>query len=73
MHILVLGGSGQNGTLVIQEALARGHSITAMVRSPTGFRLESHPQLTVITGEAYLHSEAPSKFAQTRANLGTSG
>ncbi|KXJ86972.1 hypothetical protein Micbo1qcDRAFT_218746 [Microdochium bolleyi] len=50
MHFLVLGGTGQNGTLIIQEALARGHSVTAMMREPASFRLEPHAQLTIVKG-----------------------
>ncbi|KAL8826909.1 MAG: hypothetical protein Q9191_003512 [Dirinaria sp. TL-2023a] len=34
MHILVLGGSGRTGKLVIDEALKRGHKVTALVREP---------------------------------------
>ncbi|KFY45974.1 hypothetical protein V494_00674 [Pseudogymnoascus sp. VKM F-4513 (FW-928)] len=35
MRILLLGGSGQTGKLVIDEALQRGHKITALVRNPS--------------------------------------
>ena len=34
MRILVLGGSGPTGRLVIEEALKRGHKVTALVRNP---------------------------------------
>lgn len=34
MQILLLGATGRTGTLVLKEALARGHSVTALVRSP---------------------------------------
>ncbi|KAK7743658.1 hypothetical protein SLS62_010527 [Diatrype stigma] len=37
MQILILGGSGRTGQLIISEALARGHSITALVRNPSLF------------------------------------
>lgn len=35
MRILVIGGSGQTGRLVINEALQRGHKITALIRNPS--------------------------------------
>jgi putative NADH-flavin reductase len=32
MHLLILGGTGRTGRLVIDEAIRRGHSVTAIVR-----------------------------------------
>ncbi|EMR68586.1 putative nad-dependent epimerase dehydratase protein [Eutypa lata UCREL1] len=37
MQILILGGSGRTGQLIISEALARGHGVTALVRNPSSF------------------------------------
>ena len=34
MKIAIIGASGQSGSLVMQEALDRGHQVTAIVRSP---------------------------------------
>jgi putative NADH-flavin reductase len=36
MNVLVLGATGSVGRLVVEEALTRGHRVTALVRSPTG-------------------------------------
>lgn len=33
-NVLVLGATGGTGKLIVSEALARGHSVTALVRSP---------------------------------------
>ncbi|KAF1950983.1 hypothetical protein CC80DRAFT_496494 [Byssothecium circinans] len=33
MRILILGASGRVGKLVVQEALARGHKVTTLVRN----------------------------------------
>lgn len=49
MHIFVSGGSGRNGRLVIQTALARGHTVTALVRNPDS--IPAHPSLTLIKGK----------------------
>lgn len=50
MHIFVSGGSGRNGRLVIQAALERGHSVTALVRDPSS--LTPRPRLTVLKGSS---------------------
>ncbi|KAK0728740.1 NAD-dependent epimerase/dehydratase-like protein [Lasiosphaeria miniovina] len=34
MQILILGATGRTGSLVLLEALRRGHSVTALVRTP---------------------------------------
>ncbi|RSL93826.1 hypothetical protein CEP52_013021 [Fusarium oligoseptatum] len=49
MHILLLGASGRNGSLVLQSALKRGHTVTALVRNPSTFTNTS-PNLTLVTG-----------------------
>lgn len=35
MQILILGATGRTGTQVVLEALQRGHSVTALVRTPS--------------------------------------
>lgn len=47
-HLLVLGGSGRTGRLVIEEALRRGHSVTALVRDPMA--VVPGDRLTVVEG-----------------------
>lgn len=34
MRVLILGATGRVGRLVVDEALSRGHAVTALVRSP---------------------------------------
>ncbi|KAK1459740.1 hypothetical protein CMEL01_02739 [Colletotrichum melonis] len=50
MHILLIGATGRNGTLVLSEALSRNHTITALVRDPTTTSLPSHKNLTLTKG-----------------------
>lgn len=50
MHIFVIGGTGRNGSLAIQEALSRGHTVTALVRNPSATSLLSHANLTLVKG-----------------------
>ncbi|OCG56299.1 MULTISPECIES: NAD(P)-dependent oxidoreductase [unclassified Gilliamella] len=35
MKIAVIGASGKSGSLIVKEALSRGHDVTAIVRKPT--------------------------------------
>ncbi|RBR03048.1 hypothetical protein FVER53590_01671 [Fusarium verticillioides] len=50
MHFLFIGGTGRNGSLAVQEALSRGHTVTALVRNTNSAKLPSHSNLTLIQG-----------------------
>ncbi|KAL6918391.1 hypothetical protein FSST1_009886 [Fusarium sambucinum] len=50
MHFLIIGATGRNGSLAVQEALARGHTVTALVRNTTTAKLPSHTNLTLVQG-----------------------
>ncbi|KAI9778551.1 MAG: hypothetical protein M1835_004901 [Candelina submexicana] len=49
MRIFILGGNGRTGKLVVEEALQRGHTITALVRNPTS--LNPQKGLTIVKGK----------------------
>jgi putative NADH-flavin reductase len=49
-RILVIGATGHTGTQLVDLALARGHAVTAFVRSPHKIT-RAHPQLTVTRGD----------------------
>lgn len=51
MNLLVLGATGRTGRLVVERALAAGHTVTALVRSPEKLTL-SNSNLRLLTGEA---------------------
>jgi uncharacterized protein YbjT (DUF2867 family) len=51
MKLFVVGASGRTGREVLQQALARGHDVTAFVRSPETITLRNE-RLTVIEGSA---------------------
>jgi uncharacterized protein YbjT (DUF2867 family) len=58
MNLLVLGATGGTGRLVVEQALAAGHTVTALVRSPEKLATRQ-PNLRVVTGSATdLESEA---------------
>ncbi len=51
MNLVVLGATGGTGRLVVEQALAAGHTVTALVRSPEKLTL-SDPNFRVIAGQA---------------------
>jgi putative NADH-flavin reductase len=46
MRLLILGANGKTGTQLVDLALARGHEVTAFVRSPAKVT-RRHPLLRV--------------------------
>jgi putative NADH-flavin reductase len=50
MNIALIGATGSVGSRVLEEALRRGHSVTAVVRDPS--KLPARPGLTVARGDA---------------------
>ena len=51
MKLFVIGATGRTGREIVQQALARGHHVTAFVRSPEGIGL-SNERLTILKGNA---------------------
>ena len=51
MKLFVIGATGRTGREIVQQALARGHHVTAFVRSPESMTLKND-RLTVLTGDA---------------------
>lgn len=51
MNILVLGANGKTGRLVVEQALAAGHTVKAFVRDPSKLKL-SDKRLSVKVGDA---------------------
>lgn len=50
MRLLVVGASGGTGRLLVEQALAAGHAVTALVREPA--RLSArHPMLQVVVAD----------------------
>jgi uncharacterized protein YbjT (DUF2867 family) len=49
MRLLILGATGHTGTQLVRQALARGHLVTAFVRSPT--KLQPADGLRIVRGE----------------------
>ncbi len=51
MRLFVIGATGRTGQEIVQQALARGHQVTAFVRSPENMTLKNE-RLTVLQGNA---------------------
>jgi putative NADH-flavin reductase len=62
MKIALFGAGGRIGRAATQEALARGHKVTAVVRDPARFDL-SHDGLTVAVGDVTHASKVASVAA----------
>lgn len=51
MNLAVLGATGRTGRPLVEQALAAGHTVTALARTPSKLGLD-HPALTVVQGDA---------------------
>jgi len=49
-HIMVFGGTGGTGKEIINQALAKGFAVTAVVRDPALWSIQ-HPSLTICKGD----------------------
>ena len=49
MQLLIVGATGGTGKQTVEQALKRGHSVTAFVRDPAKLGIQ-HPNLTVLVG-----------------------
>lgn len=61
MHIALFGATGGTGLQVLEQALAAGHSVTALVRDPA--KLSVRPGLNLITGDV-LDQQATARCVQ---------
>ena len=72
MNLVVLGATGGTGRQVVEQALAAGHSVTALVRSPEKLTI-SHARLRVVTGAATETSAVSSTLEGADAIISTLG
>ena len=50
MKIAIIGASGKVGSAIRDEALSRGHQVTAIIRHPENIKV-SNPRLTAVKGD----------------------
>src|SRR5438445_7467289 len=72
MNLLVLGATGRTGRLVVEQALAAGHTVTALVRSPEKVA-NGNANLRVVTGSATDKSELARALEGADAVISTLG
>jgi uncharacterized protein YbjT (DUF2867 family) len=72
MNLLVLGATGRTGRLVVEQALAAGHTVTALVRSPEKLTT-SNSNLRVVTGKATDTSDVSRALEGADAVISTLG
>ena len=51
MKLTIFGATGGTGTCLTTQALAAGHSVTAVVRDPARLAVPAHPRLDVVTAD----------------------
>src|SRR5438552_19082421 len=56
MKLFLIGATGRTGREIVQQALERGHHVTAFVRSPENISLKNE-RLTVLKGNAMNEKE----------------
>ena len=49
MRIVLFGATGKTGSLLVEQALAKGHQVTAYVRNPQSVKIEN-PNLKIMVG-----------------------
>lgn len=49
-RLLIVGATGGTGRQLVEQALERGYTVTALARNPSALRVE-HPRLTVVRGD----------------------
>ena len=72
MNLLVLGATGATGALLIEQAVAAGNNVTALVRSPDKVST-NHSNLRIITGQATKAADVTSAMAGAHAVISTLG
>ena len=72
MKVLIIGASGATGQILMHEALAQGHEVTALARDPSALASEDH-RLRVLQGDALDASSVEAAVAGQDAVLSALG
>ena len=73
MNITVFGASGGTGTAFVEQALADGHEVTAVVRDPARLKVAPDPRLQVITADVMDPASIVPTLADADAVVNTVG
>jgi putative NADH-flavin reductase len=72
MKLVVFGATGGTGRCIVEQALASGHDVTAVVRNPEGLPLR-HDRLWVVRADVFRSTEIKSQMAGADAVLSALG
>src|ERR1700687_2259927 len=72
MNLLILGAPARPGRLVVEQALAAGHTVTALFRSPEKLTIRNS-NLRVVAGRATDPEDVARALASADAVLSTLG
>jgi len=72
VKVLIIGASGATGQILMHEALAQGHEVTALARDPSALASEDH-RLRVLQGDALDASSVEAAVAGQDAVLSALG
>ncbi len=72
MKIVIFGASGKTGTLLTEQALAKGHIVTAYVRRE-GALIQQHSNLRIVTGNLNDTTKLKEAIAGSDAVISTLG
>lgn len=72
MRVAIFGASGRTGRPLVEQALAAGHEVRALVRDPSKFPIR-HGRLAVIRGDVLDAAKVDETVAGTDAVLGALG
>lgn len=51
MQLTIIGATGGTGTCLVEQALAAGHEVTAVVRDPARLAVPAHERLQTVTAD----------------------
>jgi putative NADH-flavin reductase len=57
MRLTIFGATGGTGRCLVDQALAAGHEVTAVVRDPARLPVPPGPQLSVVTADVFASAE----------------
>lgn len=72
MKVAIFGGTGKTGQHLVQQALAAGHEVIALARSPARMTVQ-HENLTVVQGDLLDSARVEQAIAQADAVLSVAG
>jgi len=70
MNVLIFGGTGKTGSLAVERATIKGHTVTVLVRDPLKFKV---PNVRVLTGNATNPSDVLAAMRGQHAVIETIG